>query len=391
MPVVILTGMRQAGKTTFLRNQPGLEGRRFVTLDDFAELRAAQADPERFIASDQPLTIDEAHKCPDLLNVIKMAVDRKRTPGRFLLSGSANLLLLKGVSESLAGRAVYLPLHPFNRRETGGRTDRRPYIMEFFHKAELPPQTKAPQPISPQEVLAGGMPIVCLGGVQDHALWFRGYEQTYLERDIRDIAQVENLMALRGLLRLGALRTGQLFNLSHFGRDVKLSALTTSRYLSLLEASFVVYRLAPYLRNRSSRLIKSPKLYQTDAGLAAYLAEFHISDRLALGDPLYGALFETYIAQNLLAIIEAQWPRARLYFWGVHGRHEVDFVVEAERECLAVEVKASSRWDERDLAGLKAFLAATPNCKAAVLGYNGTEAVALGDRLWAVPLALLLE
>jgi len=388
MPVVVVTGMRQTGKTTLLQSQPELQGRLYASFDDFAHLQAAKADPDRFLDRDQPLTIDEAHKCPEIFEALKRAVDRQRRPGQFLLSGSANFAVLKRITESLAGRSVYLPLHPFNRREILCQTRSAPFIKTFFDQTELGPQDTG-APIRAAEIAIGGMPTVCLGQVKDPVIWFKGFEQTYLERDVRELSRVGDLMALHTLLRLAALRTGQLLSPSQLGRDAKLAAATTSRYLSLYEASFLIRRLHPYHGNRASRLIKSPKLYFSDAALAAYLAG--LSDPATIHeDPLYGALFETYAAHNLLSIIDARWPQARLYFWAVQGRHEVDFVIEAGRDCMAVEVKAAARWHERDLAGLKAFLAATPRCRAAVLGYNGETAVNLGERLWAIPLDLML-
>ena len=154
--------------------------------------------------------------------------------------------------------------------------------------------------------MLGGMPTVCLRQVDEPAVWFKGFEQTYLERDVREMSQVGNLMALRALLRLTSLRTGQLLSPSQLGRDAKLSAATTFRYLSLFEASFLITRIPPYLRNRASRLIKSPKLYLSDSGLAGYLAGLDPSSD-AHRDPLFGALFETYAAQNLSSILAARW------------------------------------------------------------------------------------
>jgi len=389
IPVVVITGMRQTGKTTFLQKQRGFEERRYVTFDDFAQLAAARTDPDLFVASDEPLTIDEAHKCPEVLIAIKRAVDRKRIPGKFLLSGSANFLLLKGIRESLAGRSIYFEMYPFSRREIAGRTAQEPFLQRFFKTFEFP-KIKNQTPVQPEDVLNGGMPMICLGETKNRFLWFKGYEQTYLERDIRDISQIENLIAFRNLLHLTALRTGQLLSPSQLGRDAKLSAATTSRYLSLFGTSFIVTRLAPYLRNKATRLIKSPKLYMSDSGLASYLTGTEAINFIS-PEPLVGALFETYIAQNLLSIINARWAEARLYFWNVQGRYEVDFVVESGRNCLAVEIKSTARWEDRDLYGLKAFLSTTPHCKAAILGYNGTDAVRLGEKLWALPISLILS
>jgi uncharacterized protein len=389
MPVVVITGMRQTGKTTFLRKQPGLTKRRYVTFDDFPQLAAAKSDPEQFVSSEEPLIIDEAHKCPEIFSAIKRAVDRKRAPGQFLLSGSANFALLKRVTESLAGRAVYFEMFPFNRREVLGKTESVPFLKRFF---ENPEKYKADdfKPIHLDEILDGGMPSVCLREVKDRSVWFRGYEQTYLERDIREISQIENLIAFRNLLHLVALRTGRLFSSSQVGRDAKLSAATTSRYLSLFETTFVIARLSPYLRNKASRLIKSPKIYVSDVGVACHLAGVAKSD-LSPSEPFLGPMLETYVAQNILAILNSRWKEAQVYFWSVQGRNEVDFVIEAGRACMALEIKSGTRWDEKDLAGLRAFLSSAPQCKIAILGYNGKDAVRLADRIWALPLGLILS
>jgi uncharacterized protein len=386
MPVVVLTGLRQTGKSTFLERQQELEDRRYVTLDDFGPLAAAREDPEGFVAGESPLTIDEAHKCPEILTAIKNSVGRRKRPGQFLLSGSANFAMLRAISESLAGRAVYFTLHPFTRRELAGRIDEEPFLQSCLESG-IPLKRKISATLTEEEVLQGGMPPVALREVTNRFIWFKGYEQTYLERDLRELSRIGNLISFRNLMHLAALRSGQLLVPSQLSRDAKLNAATTTRYLSLLEASYVIHRLNPYLRNRASRLIKSPKIYISDAGLGGYLAGVNRLEN----DSLRGAYFETFVAQNLLGILSARWPQAELYFWNIQGRAEVDFIIEAGRTCLALEVKASPRWTDRDLTGLKSFLSFTPHCRLAVLGYNGAETVKLGDRLWAVPLGTVLS
>ena len=389
MPVVVVTGMRQTGKTTFLCSQPEIGNRVYVSFDDFAQLEAAKSDPDGFISREKPLTIDEAHKCPEIFGAIKRAVDKQRVPGQFLLSGSANFSILKSITESLAGRSVYLALHPFNRRELRKHTTREPFIKAFFQKPQIGRKSEDSL-IRPEEVAKGSMPTVCLRQIKDPVIWFRGYEQTYLERDVRELSRVGDLTALRTLLRLTSLRTGKLLSPSQLGRDAKLNATTTSRYLSLFEASFLINRIPPYVRNKSSRLIKSPKIYLSDSGLASYMAGLELSSSIR-SDPLYGALFETYVAQNLLSLLSAKWQQATLHFWAVQGRHEVDFVIESGQACIAIELKSSARWQEKDLSGLRAFLAATPHCRAAVLCYNGKDPVKLGAKLWALPISLILS
>lgn len=386
LPVVVLSGLRQTGKSTLLKKEAAfVKGHRYRTLDDFAILAAARANPETLLQA--PAVLDEVQRCPELLVTLKKVVDEHREPGRFVLSGSANLALLGHVTETLAGRAAYFTLHPMSRREMRRETSAKPFMVQFLESMELPRgQADA---VTEVEVLSGGLPPVCLGKADDRAEWFRGYVQTYVERDVRQLSQIGDLVAFRTLAQLAALRTAQVLVISTIARDAKLNAATTGRYLDLLEASFVVRRLPPFLRNRSSRLIKSPKLYFTDSGLAAFMAG---ATGLEPGrdDLLRGALFETYVAQNLEALLGAHLPDAQIAFWHEQGRHEVDFVICSGRKVLAVEVKAATRWSESDLSGLRAFLERTPDCVAAVLAYNGREAAKLADRLWAIPIGHLL-
>ena len=386
LPVVVLSGMRQTGKSTLLLNQPELRNRRYISFDDFATLEAAKSNPEDLIGGKGPLTIDEAQKYPWILNVIKQEVDKKRKPGAFLLSGSANFLLLKKVAESLAGRAVYLTLHPFTRREVQGLTKETPAIAHFINKNVFP--TRKIKAVDLEEILKGGMPSICLREVKNPNIWFHGYEQTYLERDIRALTQVADLVSFRRLLQLVALRNTKILNISELARDAKLNVVTTSRYLSLMETSFILNRMPPYLGNRSSRLIKAPKIYLSDTGLAAYLIGIK---KLDVNEAYRGAFLESYVAQNLEGIFSTHYPDARITYWNIQGRYEVDFIVEIGDETIAIEVKNSSRWQERDLAGLKAYIGSTKKCSAAILAYNGHNVVKLESKIWAVPLKLLLS
>jgi predicted AAA+ superfamily ATPase len=387
LPVVVLSGLRQSGKSTLLQNEPTLaRGHTYRTLDDFATLAAARANPESLLAD--PAILDEVQRCPELLMALKKSVDDERRPGRFILSGSANLALLGHVSETLAGRAVYFTLHPMTRRELRRTSNRHPFLATFLNFPALP--ARKAEPVSEQEVLTGGLPPVCLGPAEGVAEWFRGYVQTYVERDVRHLSQITDLVAFRTLAQLAALRTGQVLVISTLARDAKLNAVTAGRYLNLLEASFLIHRLPPFLKNRSSRLVKSPKLYFTDSGLAAHLAGVTTLEP-GRDDLLRGALFETYVAHNLAALLEAHLPDAHLAYWHEQGRHEVDFVIEVNRKIVGIEVKAATRWSENDLSGLRAFLERTPACGAAVLAYNGKEAVKLDDKLWAIPIGQLLE
>ena len=386
MPVVVLSGLRQSGKSTLLQRETAFTKTfAYRTLDDFSTLAAARSNPESLLEGVGVL--DEVQRCPELLVAIKRSVDEERQAGRFVLSGSANLALLGHVSETLAGRAAYFTLHPMTRREQQARTKQSPFLVDFLKSHDLP--KVAAQPVTEEEILRGGLPPACLEPGGDLAEWFRGYVQTYVERDVRQIAAITDLVAFRTLAQLAALRTSQVLSVSDLARDARLNAVTAGRYLGLLETSFLVRRLPPFLKNRSSRLVKSPKIHFTDSGLAAHLAGI---SSLAPGtdDRMRGALFETYMVQNLTALMEAHLPDAQIGYWHEQGRHEVDLVIDCGRKVVAIEVKAATRWSDSDLSGLRAFLDRTPACGAAILAYNGWEAAKLDDRLYAIPLGHLL-
>ncbi len=391
MPVVVVTGLRQSGKTTFLKRDPAFAGHHYVTLDDYGALEAARRDPVALLSGGGPLIVDEVQRAPELMLAVKRSIDRRRAPGRFVLSGSANLHLLAGVGDSLAGRALYLTLHPFTRRERLGRAGRTPFLVRLLRDGALPePEGTEELRVTADDVLNGGFPPIVLDPAARRDLWLLGYEQTYLERDVRSLTQVADLVAFRGLLRLAALRTAQVLNQSDLARDAKLPVSTLARYLGVLETSLVLGRLSPYLRSRAARLIKSPKLYVGDSALAAHLCDVRELDPTS-DAPLRGALLETYVLQNLLGVLGAHEPRAELAYWNVQGRHEVDFVVALGRRAIGIEVKSSERWSAKDLSGLRAFLGSTPGAFLGILAYNGLETLSLGDRLWAVPVARLLS
>jgi len=387
LPVVVVSGLRQCGKSTLLLRDRAFSKRAYHTLDDFAVMAAATNDPEDLLRDRIPITFDEVQRYPELLLAIKRNVDRDRRNGRFLLTGSANLALMARVSETLAGRAAYFTLQPMTRREVRGHTRAKPGLLRVMDGQSMP--AVLAEPVQDDEVLRGGLPPVCLDSGRGTQAWLRGYVQTYVERDVRQLSQVTDLVSFRMLANLAAMRTSQVLNVSVLARDVKLASTTAARYLDLLETSFLVRRLPPFLKNRSLRLVKSPKLYFSDSGLAAYLSQTTSLSPLSAGS-MRGALMETYALQNISAILEAHRPEAMISYWHEQGRHEVDFVIEEKNKVWAMEIKAASRWSESDLSGLRAFLARTPQCVAGILAYNGETAVSLGSRIWAVPLGYLL-
>jgi uncharacterized protein len=392
MPVVVVTGPRQAGKSTLLQHHPDLRKRTYYSLDDMAVLSMALREPDRLLSGDDPVTIDEAQRAPALMLSIKRRVDQDRRPGRFLLSGSSNFLLLRDLADNLAGRAIYLGLGPMSWRELH-RVEGEPVIIQLL-KRNLASEDLAALAIqvnpSPVDWLAGGFPPVAMKPRPEHShFWFAGYRQTYLERDLRDLSQVADLGLFDQFVQMMALRSAQVLNLRDIARDCGSNAPTVSRWLRLLETGFMGQRLPPYFSNRMKRLVKAPKWYMADSGLMGHLVGASLES--VTSGPLRGALFETYIFQNLSAILAAWLPDARLLHYRSHTGHEVDFVIETPGGLLAIEAKAGADIDARDVKGLSAIVEAESRCIAGVVVYNGCAIRQLGPRLWAIPAGALLR
>ena len=351
MPAVVITGARQTGKSTLAEELvPGT--RRYATLDDLDTLDAARRDPEVLVGGPGAVTVDEVQREPDLLRAVKRAIDRDRKPGRFLLTGSANLLLMKQVSESLAGRASYLTLWPMTRREQRGlgQCGRWEELLAAPDSAwrEVLAGEKGMEEDWRALALRGGFPTPALqlNKEADRRIWFDGYVRTYLERDLQDLATISALPDFRRLMRAACLRMGQLVNQTELGRDVSLAQPTVHRWLNLLETSYLLVRLPAYAVNRTKRLIKAPKLYWGDTGVALHLAE--------MGEP-GGAHLENLVLQDLLAWRDARIERAELGYWRTAVGEEVDFVIETGGKLLPIEVKATSRPRLAEAGHLRTF------------------------------------
>lgn len=351
MPAVVVTGARQTGKSTLVAERvPG--ARRYATLDDLDVLDAARRDPEALVGGSGAVTLDEVQREPGLLAAVKRAIDRDRKPGRFLLTGSADLLVMRQVSESLAGRASYLTLWPMTRREQRGQGRAGQWEALLAARDEAWRDVLAAGDAKPEDwrslARRGGFPTPALelGTAEERAIWFDGYVRTYLERDLRDLASISALPDFRRLMRAACLRLGQLVNQTELARDVALPQPTVHRWLNLLETSYLLVRLPAYAVNRTKRLIKAPKLYWGDTGVALHLA--------GAEEPA-GAHLENLVLHDLLAWRDARRERAEIGYWRTASGEEVDFVIEAGGRLLPIEVKAAARPRLADCAHLRSF------------------------------------
>ena len=384
-PVVVLLGARQTGKTTMVRSMPMLADRPYLTLDDF-DLRAqAEADPEAVVDRAPALVLDEVQRSRDLLIAVKRAVDkdRSRKPGRFVLTGSANFLMMERIGETLAGRAVYVTLWPFTRRERLGlgRAGAWSELLaaRFANWRDVLSAHAGPKEDWRVAARLGGFPVPAheLANDEARSLWFSGYVQTYLERDLQALRAVENLADFRRLMRAACLRIGSLLNQTELGRDVGIAQPQVHRFMNLMEASYQAIRLPAYSVNRTRRLIKAPKLYWGDTALALHLA--------GETEPR-GAHLENLVLTDLIAWRDLQPRRPEVLYWRTATGQEVDFMIETPKRLLPIEVKAAARVTPADAKGLETFLDEYADAAdGALLLYTGTESFPLTKRVLAVP------
>ena len=382
-PVVVVLGARQTGKTTMVRAVPALSGHRYFNLDEFDVRAQALEQPDALAHRAPAMVVDEVQRAPDLLLAIKRIVDEQRQPGRFVLTGSANLLMMERIGDSLSGRATYVTLAPMTRRELLGRgtTGRWPDLVESRPDQWIELLSSDPRPDRDWRnvVRIGGFPVPALelASHEQRSIWLEGYVQTYLERDLPRIRAIEDLIEFRRFMRAASLRVGSMLNLTELGRDVGTSQPQASRYLGVLEASFLAHRVEAYSVNRTKRLIQTPKLYWADTALAMHLA----GEQEARGEH-----FENMVAADLLAWRGVDSTRPNILYWRTHTGIEVDFVIEVAGRLLPIEVKSARRAVPSDARALEIFLDEYPDLTdGGLFLHDGDEVFSLTSRVVAAP------
>jgi hypothetical protein len=397
-PAVLLIGARQVGKSTLaeqLIQQKILD--QYISLDDLTQLEAARQDPDGFLAALGPrVAIDEIQHAPDLMRALKVVIDKNRQNGQYLLTGSANVLAYPHVTESLAGRVDVIQLEGFSLSELQHRPSPPTFISDLFEcqtsqDFTLHQQRKNLTPLTPatiqEAIFYGGFPSVALArDPYFNRRWFSAYQTTYIERDVRNVGKLIDIIPFSKVLRLAALRTGNLLVQANLANEAGLDQRTVMRYLGILELTFQCHRLTPWHTNTSKRLIKTPKIFCNDSGFASYWCGITDIQQLSTS-PFLGALAETWVWSEIRKLLIFH-PEIQTFFYRTHAGHEVDFILAKGHQFVGIEFKCARTVSRNDFAGLKDLQTEVNNMLGVIL-YLGKECVAFSDKLLAVPLGLL--
>ena len=346
-PAILVTGPRQSGKTTLLTER--FSGtHRFISLENPDVRARVVEDPVGFMNENSPpIILDEIQYTPELLHYIKTAIDEDRRPGRWLLSGTQNFQLMQGVSQSLSGRVAVLSLLPFSLGESLGFGNKQKSIEGVLENLFVRQEKQKSKKIKPTDIslddwlLRGAYPEIRANTAVDRQLWCASYVQTYLERDVRQIVNVGDLNTFNRFLRLCAARTATILNMSDLARDVGVSVPTIKKWISVLEASCQIYLLPPHFKNLGKRVVKSPKLYFLDTGLATFLLGLHAAEPTQKG-PAFGQLFETMVVAEWIKAFCHRGERPELYFWRSKDGIEIDLMVDRNSRLYPMEIKATA-------------------------------------------------
>ncbi len=387
-PVVLIIGARQVGKTTLALSLAD----NYLTFDDANVVATAKYSPADFINNlSKPIILDEIQRCPEILSAIKMAVDKNRTAGQFVLTGSANVLTLPKVSESLAGRMEVQRLRPLSQGEILGIKET--FIEQLFADEFVLP-TNFPNEDRNDlftRMLVGGYPEVVSRTAESRRQdWFRNYINTILQRDIRDLANIEGLVDLPRLLELLAARAAGILNYAEVSRIIGFPQMTLKRYMTLLETTFLIETIPAWSGNIKKRLIKAPKLFIGDTGLLSYLLDLNLN-RLQSDPTLAGALTENFVVNELKKQMGWSEIRVKMFHFRTSNDREVDIILESNRGAIvSIEVKSSSSVNRHDFKGLHLLSSSLPNkFHRGIILYTGNQFLAFGKNLFAVPIQAL--
>lgn len=392
--VVLLHGARQSGKTTLVRAiTEGPHPARYLTLDDAGSLAAANADPSGFISGlSLPVAIDEVQRAPELFSAIKIRVDSHPRAGSFLLTGSANLMTLPRLSEFLAGRMEVLTLWPLSQGEIDGRLEN---FVDAAMDGKLPDRRRPPEDRIEvtQRILRGGYPEVLLRQAEERReAWYASYLTTILQRDVRDLSQIEGLSAMPRLLALLASRSATLANLAELSRGAGIPLSTLRRYVALLESTFLIHLLPAWSVNLGKRVVKAPKVMICDTGLMAHSLGMN-AERLLRDQDHLGRFLENFVVMELRK--QTTWSRSqvRMFHYRTHSGEEVDVILESSAgHIVGIEVKAASTVGNSDFKGLRKLADATgKRFRLGVLMYLGASEIPFGPRLYALPVSSLWQ
>jgi len=385
-PIVLLTGARQIGKSTLCLSMD----REYRVFDNLTQREAAQNDPEGYIASlPKPVIIDEVQKVPEVLEGIKLDVDKHRINGNFLLTGSANVLDMKKTKETLAGRIIEIPMYPLSQKEIHNKSEEN--IIDTLFSKGVEGLSTAKKPIDQvyDAIVKGGYPeILKIETQRGRSLWFNAYISTYVERDIRDVGELRDISAFIRFYNIIAPRSCGLVNKSELANESKLSEATVSNYLSMLEMIYQVSLLKPYVSNISKRFIKSSKLFLTDSGLFCHLLGIASADEL-LQSPHKGEVIETFVYAELSKHIGYSQTQPRMYHYRTHDKKEIDFVIEKAGILFAIEVKSSHSIKKEAFKHITDLQTKSDKEVVGIVLYAGHDVVPFGDekhKRFAVPL-----
>ena len=391
-PIVVIGGARQTGKSTLLKKDALFKARPYFSCDDPEILLSIKSAADSFLTSRPQLTLDEAQRVPEIFLTLKQIIDKKRVRGQFVISGSAQFLLLRNLGDSLAGRAGYIRLMPITVHEL--RSNKiQPVLYRLFEKAGIMSDLAQSKAVDwdPVWLMRGGYPEPAWDRSIDMRLWFSAYEATYLERDLRDLAANIDPLIYQRFLRIAASRNGSLMNQANIAQAAGLTNVTCGRYIHLLETSGLISRIYPWHTNTGKRWVKSPRLLFADVALAAHLAGNYSAlenDKLAS----YGQHVESFVLQNLVALAEAYIAGTmKIFHCRSASGFEIDAIVECEGKQIAIEIKSAKAINSSDGKNIREFMNFNPACRLGIVAYRGSQVLPLRKNIWAVPIGLLLS